>query len=158
MQTLFLTHVLSHHMRPRCFCRFDLGLCVYFQPVSSVLRVRQTETDSAGWERWLKGIFLESTTRMFHRFRPINYKSGIVYIKAEHFADVAGSKTSELLVPGGLEIHSFRVCCLIRFELFGTSISCWLHLHLQSTLSVCLMPSAAGALLCVSLRVVFMMH
>lgn len=62
----FLTHVLSHHMRPRCFCRFGLHLCVYFQPISTVRSVRQTETDSAGCDCWLKGSFL--TALMFLMF------------------------------------------------------------------------------------------
>lgn len=82
--TLFLTHVLSHHVRARCFCRFDLSplsfsLCLFsarFPPSWVLDRQKQTRRSKIV----VKRNFSEKAALMFGSVWTVSYKSGIIYI------------------------------------------------------------------------------
>lgn len=90
------------HKKTVCKCRLDSDfipdltcwvtiwdpdvdlLCVYFQPIPTVLSVRQTETDPDEWDCWLKGfLFLKITHWWFCMFWSIDDKSGRVYVTSQ---------------------------------------------------------------------------
>lgn len=110
---LFLIHVLSHHMRPRCLCRLGLHPCVYFQPISTVRSVRQTETDSPGVTLLVKRRFsdhadvphvfgLLATNQVSFLSRPIVWQVFTFYCCCKQ-------NWNYWCVQGALEIQNFKV-------------------------------------------------